>query len=107
MDEDEAEEEKVPTEPHTILGDLSTATAMVAEEIFAHSPPRADTAAGSGYGVSGRKTTIRSRTLIDVISCAAVSAALHHEISPEFATQVMSPHDASLFCRVPVNVRNH
>ncbi|KRY51202.1 hypothetical protein T03_6361 [Trichinella britovi] len=63
MDEDEAEEEKVPTEPHTILGDLSTATAMVAEEIFAHSPPRADTAAGSGYGVSGRKTTIRSRTL--------------------------------------------
>ncbi|KRY33607.1 hypothetical protein T01_4082 [Trichinella spiralis] len=100
MDEDEGEEEKVPTGPHTILGDLSTAAAMVAEEIFAHSPPRADTAAPQ---MICWISAINRDTVVDVIRCAAVSVALHHEISPEFATQVMSPHDAILFCIVPVN----
>ncbi|KRZ00723.1 Retrovirus-related Pol polyprotein from type-2 retrotransposable element R2DM [Trichinella zimbabwensis] len=44
---------------------------------------------------------------VGAMSCAAVSAALHHEITAEFATQVMSPHDASMFLVIPVNLRNH
>ncbi|KRX29045.1 hypothetical protein T06_11959, partial [Trichinella sp. T6] len=44
---------------------------------------------------------------VSVMSCSAVSAALHHEISAEFAAQVMPSHDASLFHIIPVNVCNH
>ncbi|KRX56210.1 hypothetical protein T06_2 [Trichinella sp. T6] len=33
--------------------------------------------------------------VVSVMSCSAVSAALHHEIFAEFAAQVMSSHDAT------------
>ncbi|KRZ81512.1 hypothetical protein T08_1372, partial [Trichinella sp. T8] len=132
----EAEEEEVPAESRTILGEPSTATAIGAEEISATGPVRADTAAQQMICRIGQwcvwpqdyhsipAPQCWTDTLMDlmieqivlqrypdgagvsVMSCSAVSAALHHEISAEFAVQVMSSHDASLFRAVPVNVCN-
>ncbi|KRZ81536.1 hypothetical protein T08_13795, partial [Trichinella sp. T8] len=129
----EAEEEEVPAESRTILGEPSTATAIGAEEISATGPVRADTAAQQMICRIGQwcvwpqdyhsipAPQCWTDTLMDlmieqivlqrypdgagvsVMSCSAVSAALHHEISAEFAVQVMSSHDASLFRAVPVN----
>ncbi|KRX43299.1 Sentrin-specific protease, partial [Trichinella sp. T9] len=133
----EAEEEEVPAESRTILGEPSTATAIGAEEISATGPVRADTAAQQMICRIGQwcvwpqdyhsipAPQCWTDTLMDlmieqivlqrypdgagvsVMSCSAVSAALHHEISAEFAAQVMPSHDASLFYIIPMNVCNH